>query len=315
MSSNLAISVKGLNKAYGTNQVLTGIDIEVPHGTIFALLGPNGAGKTTAVRIMTTLLLGDAGEVLINNVNVAENPDAVRSMIGLAGQNASVDEKLTGLANLEMIARLYHLSPADANSRAKDLIEQFELTDAANRPAKTYSGGMRRRLDLAASLIASPDVLFLDEPTTGLDPHSRNAMWEIIKKLVADGTTVLLTTQYLEEADVLADDIAVINHGKVIARGTAAELKRSLGGDRLHLTLGSTEQATKASSLLKSYKPRMSTEAPELTIEIKKGFAQLAEIIALLAKEGVEVNHATLHEPTLDDVFLSLTGHKAEITA
>lgn len=314
MSTPPAISAKGLYKAYGDHQVLTDINISVPKGSVFALLGPNGAGKTTTVRIMTTLLEADKGTVMIDGINVNEDPDTVRSIIGLTGQNAAVDEKLTGLANLEMIGSLYHLSKKDAKARAAELIEQFELTEAGNRPAKTYSGGMRRRLDLAASLIVSPPVLFLDEPTTGLDPHSRNTMWDILKDLVAKGTTLLLTTQYLEEADQLADEIAVIDQGKVIARGTAAELKRSLGGDRLTLSFKTEADLTKATTLLKSSKPMVVTDSLEMTIEIKKGFEQLAEIVAMLQKEKVGVAHTSLHEPTLDDVFLTLTGHAAEAT-
>lgn len=312
MPDTPAIAISGLKKSFGETEVLKNIDITVPKGTVFALLGPNGAGKTTAVRIMTTLLQSDGGTVLIDGVNVAEDPDAIRSMIGLTGQNAAVDEKLTGLANLEMIGRLYHLSPASAKARAKELIGQFDLVDAAHRPAKTYSGGMRRRLDLAASLIAEPPIIFLDEPTTGLDPISRTAMWGIIKDLVKGGTTVLLTTQYLEEADQLADQIAVINHGEVIAHGTAAELKRSLGGDRLELQFPDAATAEKAATLLKSAKPHYNAETHTLSLELKKGFAQLAEVVTLLQKENVTPEHTVLHQPTLDDVFLTLTGKKSE---
>ncbi|HSI20689.1 MAG TPA: ATP-binding cassette domain-containing protein [Verrucomicrobiae bacterium] len=314
-TSTTAISVEGLTKAFGENKVLTDINFSVERGSVFALLGPNGAGKTTAVRIMTTLLQADSGKVVIDGVTVSENPDAIRSMIGLTGQNAAVDEKLTGLANLQMIGKLYHLSTADANLRAQELIEQFELVDAANRPAKTYSGGMRRRLDLAASLIVSPPILFLDEPTTGLDPHSRNTMWNIIRELVSKGTTLLLTTQYLEEADQLADHIAVIDHGTVIAQGTATELKRSLGGDRLEVAFATPEDLEKAMKALKKYSPLAKPEQCELTVEVKKGFDQLAEVIAALKAEGIKVERTTLHEPTLDDVFLTLTGHKTEIAA
>lgn len=312
MSSEIAISARGLNKAYGDNQVLTGIDITVPRGTIFALLGPNGAGKTTAVRIMTTLLQSDGGSVKINGVDLSEDPDAIRSMIGLTGQNAAVDEKLTGLANLEMIGQLYHLSKQEAKARARELLEQFDLVEAGNRAAKTYSGGMRRRLDLAASLIAKPPILFLDEPTTGLDPRSRNAMWDIIRDLVKDGATLLLTTQYLEEADQLADEIAVLNHGKIIAHGTAAELKRSLGGDRLELSFKKEADLAKATEVLKKYKPHANSEDLTLGLELKKGFDQLAEITTLLQKEKVAIEHTSLHQPTLDDVFLTLTGEQSE---
>jgi ABC-2 type transport system ATP-binding protein len=315
MSQPPAISIQGLSKAFGDNQVLTDINIEVPKGSVFALLGPNGAGKTTIVRILTTLLKADAGTVEINGVNVADHPDAIRSMIGLTGQNAAVDEKLTGLANLEMIGRLYHLSATDATQRAKELINQFDLADAANRPAKTYSGGMRRRLDLAASLIASPPILFLDEPTTGLDPTSRNNMWDIIKDLVAGGTTLLLTTQYLDEADQLADDIAVINHGKVIAQGTAKKLKSSLGGDRLELTFATEKELAVAEKALTTYAPHIKTDSLELIIDIKGGFDTLADIIALIKKSGLAVEQTALHQPTLDDVFLTLTGAESAPTA
>jgi ABC-2 type transport system ATP-binding protein len=315
MPETHAISIKNLSKSFGDNKVLTDITFSVPKGTVFALLGPNGAGKTTIVRILTTLLKSDNGTVEINGVNVNEDPDAIRSMIGLTGQNAAVDEKLTGLANLEMIGQLYHISKADAKRRAQELIEQFDLVGAANRPAKTYSGGMRRRLDLAASLITSPPILFLDEPTTGLDPLSRSNMWQIIKDLVANGTTLLLTTQYLEEADQLANEIALINHGKVIAQGTAAELKRSLGGDRLGFTFENEDDKKKASDILKKYKPYTNPENNELTIEVKGGFDELAEIIALLKHEKATIAHSSLHQPTLDDVFISLTGAKTEATA
>ncbi len=311
MPDSPALSIAHLNKSFGDNHVLTDITFDVPKGTVFALLGPNGAGKTTIVRILTTLLKADAGTVLVNGVNVAEDPDAIRSMIGLTGQNAAVDEKLTGLANLEMIGKLYHISSADAKRRAKELIEQFDLVEAANRPAKTYSGGMRRRLDLAASLITSPPILFLDEPTTGLDPLSRSNMWQIIKDLVASGTTLLLTTQYLEEADQLADEIAVINHGKVIAQGTAAQLKRSLGGDRFGIVLDESCDAAETMKLLKKYKPYTNPENGELTIEVKGGFKELAEIVTMLEKAKVKIAHASLHQPTLDDVFITLTGEKS----
>lgn len=314
MNTNLSISVKNLSKSYGTQLVLHNISFEVPKGTVFALLGPNGAGKTTAVRIMTTLLKADAGEVLINGIDVAKHPDQVQGMIGLTGQNAAVDEKLTGLANLEMMGRLYHLSATEASLRAKDLIEQFELADAAKRPVKTYSGGMRRRLDLAASLIVSPPLLFLDEPTTGLDPHSRNNMWAIIKGLVAQGTTLLLTTQYLEEADQLADTIAVINHGDIIAQGTAKELKQSLGGERLEVTFTKKADVTAVQKLLRDWQPHVKADSLTVVIEITKGFGQLAEVIDRLKSSAVPIAHTALHEPTLDDVFLTLTGHEAEVT-
>lgn len=307
-----AISIKNLSKSFGDNLVLDNISFEVPTGSVFALLGPNGAGKTTIVRILTTLLKADSGTVLVNKINVAEHPDQVRSVIGLTGQNAAIDEKLTGLANLQMIGELYHISKEAARQRSHELIEQFGLVEAANRPAKTYSGGMRRRLDLAASLITSPPILFLDEPTTGLDPLSRSNMWQIIKDLVAGGTTLLLTTQYLEEADQLADEIAVINHGKLIAQGTAAKLKRSLGGDRFGLTIPKEAMRQKASQLLKQYKPYTNPSTGELTLELTNGFAELAEVVAMLKQEKLEITHASLHQPTLDDVFITLTGEQSE---
>jgi ABC-2 type transport system ATP-binding protein len=307
--SSPAISVKNLTKSYGPKSVLEGISFEVQKGTVFALLGPNGAGKTTAVRIMTTLLKADSGDISVAGFDVANDADEVRSVIGLTGQNASVDDKLTGIANLEMIGNLYHLPSASAKARAKELIEQFDLVEAANRAVKTYSGGMRRRLDLAASLIAKPDILFLDEPTTGLDPRSRNTMWEIIRKLVAEGTTLLLTTQYLEEADQLADEIAVINNGKVIAHGTAAELKRSLGSDRLKLVFADANIAEKAATTLKKFSPAHT--ASTLGIELKDGFGQLRSIVDALDAAKLAPIHTLITEPTLDDVFLTLTGEQA----
>ncbi|HEX8390104.1 MAG TPA: ATP-binding cassette domain-containing protein, partial [Candidatus Saccharimonadales bacterium] len=250
MSSQPAITVKNLKKAYGKNNVLRGINLTVPTGTMLALLGPNGAGKTTTVRIMSTLLGLDGGSVTIQGHDVASDPDAVRRVIGLTGQSAAVDELLTGRENLVMMGRLYRLTKDSAKARAEELLNDFDLVDAADRPLKTYSGGMRRRLDLAVSLIATPPVIFLDEPTTGLDPRSRLAMWDIITKLKEAGTTILLTTQYLEEADQLADRIVVIDGGKVIAEGTAKELKRKIGNDRLELTFKDTRTYTAAEKML-----------------------------------------------------------------
>lgn len=301
-----AIEVSGLTKRFKENEVLTGINLSVPKGTIFALLGPNGAGKTTLVRILTTLLLSDGGTATVNGINVSEDPDAVRSTIGLVGQNAAVDEKLSGIANLQMIGELYHLSAADAKRRAHELIEQFDLVDAAKRPVKTYSGGMRRRLDLAASIIVTPPVLFLDEPTTGLDPRSRTSMWSVIRDIVAGGSTLFLTTQYLEEADQLADQIAVLDHGTIIAQGTASQLKQSLGSSRLVLTYKKEADAAKAAELLSDAK--VGADKLSVTVELRKGFSQLADATQQLKTAKLMPEDVQVHEPTLDDVFLSLTG-------
>ncbi len=302
----IAIEVQSLTKRFKETEVLTGINLSVEKGTIFALLGPNGAGKTTLVRILTTLLLSDSGTATVNGINVAEDPDAVRSTIGLVGQNAAVDEKLSGIDNLRMIGELYHLSSADAKRRAQELIEQFDLVDAAKRPVKTYSGGMRRRLDLAASIIVTPPVLFLDEPTTGLDPRSRTAMWSVIRDIVAGGSTLFLTTQYLEEADQLADQIAVLNHGKIIAQGTASQLKQSIGSSRLVLTYKREAEAKKAVTILKD--ASLGSDGLTVTVELRKGFSQLTEATKQLSEAKLSPDDVTVHEPTLDDVFLSLTG-------
>lgn len=312
MNENLAISAKKVQKSYGSNHVLKGIDLEVAKGSIFALLGPNGAGKTTMVRILATLLKFDGGKATVGGFDVETEADKIRGVIGLTGQYAAVDDKLTGTVNLEMIGRLYHLSKKDAKSRAKELIERFELTEAANRPAKTYSGGMRRRLDLAASLIVTPPIVFLDEPTTGLDPHSRITMWKIIRELVEEGTTILLTTQYLEEADQLADKIAVIDHGVVIAEGTAAELKSKIGGERLDLVLASTKDFEAAEKMLGNA-IILKNEA-EKTISLSLGdVTELTKTLTQLNENKIKLESFATHHPTLDDVFLQLTGHGAEI--
>lgn len=303
-----AIVVKDLKKSYGKLEVLKGVDFRVKKGTILALLGPNGAGKTTTVRILSTLLRPDGGTATISGYSVADEPEKVRSVIGLTGQSAAVDELLTGSENLVMMGRLYRLTPESARARAQELLQEFDLVDAANRPAKTYSGGMRRRLDLAVSLIATPPVIFLDEPTTGLDPRSRIAMWEIIKKLVADGTTILLTTQYLEEADQLANRIVVIDNGVVIAEGTAAELKKRIGNDRLEVTFQDAKTLSRAVKLLGDEVLDTDKEEFSLTVGIKDPSAGVRRILDRLEAHKIAVASLAIHKPTLDDVFLSVTG-------
>lgn len=305
-----AIVLEGLTKSFKHGKVLDGLNLTVKRGTMLALLGPNGAGKTTTVRILSTLLKPDGGKVLVNGIDVAEDPHAVRSMIGLTGQYAAVDELLTGYENLQMMGRLYHLSPADAERRAKELLEQFDLVEAAGRQVKTYSGGMRRRLDLAASIIATPPVLYLDEPTTGLDPRSRLAMWQIIKKLVAADVTILLTTQYLDEADQLADRIAVLDGGKIIAEGTADELKQQVGKERLVLTIENGLE--KAAEILASESLLVDTEAKTVSVAIDQGVNEIKQVLDRLEAAQVKIDGLSLQKPTLDDVFMKLTGHHAE---
>jgi ABC-2 type transport system ATP-binding protein len=313
MSGNYAIEAKNLKKSYDDNQVLKGINLKVERGTMLALLGPNGAGKTTTVRILSTLLGFDSGKVTVEGFDVKEESDEVRSVIGLTGQSAAVDELLTGRENLIMMARLYRLTKKSAKERAEELLEEFDLVKAADRPAKTYSGGMRRRLDLAVSLIATPPVIFLDEPTTGLDPRSRLTMWGIIKGLVDGGATILLTTQYLEEADQLADQIVVIDGGKVIAQGTAAELKNKVGKDRLELTLTSNKSFKSAVKLLG--KNVVASDEKELTISILLANTNkdVRKTLDVLEKNDISTSSIEIHKPTLDDVFLSLTGKKKEV--
>jgi len=309
------IVAEGLSKRYGEIRALDGLDLEVAEGTVLGLLGPNGAGKTTAVRVFTTLLRPDSGRATVAGLDVVREAAALRRIIGLSGQYAAVDENLTGFENLDMVGRLYHLGRRTSRSRARDLLDQFALAEAADRPVKTYSGGMRRRLDLAASLVAEPQVLFLDEPTTGLDPRGRLGMWEVIAGLVRGGTTLLLTTQYLEEADRLADSIAVIDHGKVIARGTADELKTQVGGDRLELAVGHVDELAKAADTLRavgSGEPAVDEGARRLTVPISDGAGVLVGALRRLDAEGVEVLDVGIRRPTLDDVFLALTGRAAE---
>ncbi len=316
-----AVKAVGLKKRYGETEALKGVDIAVRTGTVLGMLGPNGAGKTTAVRILTTLLKPDAGEVEVAGVDVLRHPDKARSVIGLSGQYAAVDEILTGRENLMMFGQLYRLPRKIAAQRATELLDQFGLSDAGDRMLKTYSGGMRRRLDLAASLIVAPPVLVLDEPTTGLDPRSRADMWKVIENLVADGTTVLLTTQYLEEADRLAHEIMVIDHGLVIAKGTADELKTQLGGERLDISVSDDTDlvAAEASLLRLSEKWGMTdadvlvdSAARRLTVPYPAGASGLAVAVRGLDDEGLNLTDFSLRRPTLDDVFLQLTGHAAE---
>lgn len=313
MSKDDAVHAEGLVKTFGDVRALDGLDLVVPRGQVVGLLGPNGSGKTTTVRILSTLLSATKGVAYVNGFNVAKQADEVRHSIGLTGQYAAVDEFLTGRENLRMFGDLYHLTPQYVKNRSEELLSWFDLTDAADRPAKTYSGGMRRRLDLASSLIAKPSILFLDEPTTGLDPRSRLGLWGVIESLVAEGTTVLLTTQYLEEADKLANDIVVIDHGRVIAHGTAEELKDQIGGDRLEITVTHPSQVAAAQAALTQVFGGESL-ITESTISgpVSGGSRILVDAIRLLDSAGVEIADIALRRPTLDDVFLALTGHGAE---
>ncbi|GGR54385.1 MULTISPECIES: ATP-binding cassette domain-containing protein [Streptomyces] len=310
-----AIYAEGLVKTFGDVRALDGVDLDVPEGTVLGLLGPNGAGKTTTVRCLTTLLRPDSGKAVVAGVDVLRHPDAVRRSIGLSGQFAAVDEYLTGRENLQMVGQLYQMRAKAAKARAAELLEQFHLADAADRPAKTYSGGMRRRLDLAAALVVSPPVMFMDEPTTGLDPRNRQQLWEVIKQLVSGGTTLLLTTQYLEEADHLAHDIAVVDHGRVIAQGTSDQLKARTGGERVEVVVQDRERIATAAEVLRNLGKGETTveeHTRRLTVPVSGGAKLLAEIIRELDTRGIGIDDIGLRRPTLDDVFLSLTGHAAE---
>jgi len=310
-----AVRARGLVKHYGEVKALDGIDVTVPTGSVLGLLGPNGAGKTTAIRILTTLLTPDFGTAEVAGIDVLKDPREVRRNIGLSGQYAAVDEYLTGFENLDMIGRLYHLGRKVSRERARELLAQFRLEDAGDRMAKTYSGGMRRRLDLAGALVADPPVLFLDEPTSGLDPRSRTDMWEVIQALVAGGTSLLLTTQYLEEADMLANNIVVIDHGKVIAEGTADQLKSQVGGERLEITVDDGSQLAAARQLLEPLgvgKATVDDHRRSLLMPVSGGAAVLTDALRRLDAAHIVLDDVGLRRPTLEDVFLSLTGHPTE---
>jgi ABC-2 type transport system ATP-binding protein len=310
------ILVEEITKRFGKVEALRGVDLQVPPGTVLGLLGPNGAGKTTTVRILTTLLSPDQGKASVAGFDVVRDAERLRHVIGLAGQNAAIDENLTGLENLEMVGRLYHVPAAEARERGRAILERFELSDAADRTAKTYSGGMRRRLDLGASLVGRPKILFLDEPTTGLDPRSRLEMWDIIRELKQEGTTLLLTTQYLDEADRLADKIAVIDTGRVIAEGTSDELKARVGGEMLAIRVADRTTVGQAAGAVMALGPGGGTidnNAGEINLPVgTDGTAILTEAVRRLDTEGVRLADIALRRPTLDDVFLALTGHGAE---
>lgn len=304
-----AITVKNLHKSYGKLKVLKGVSFDVPAGSIVALLGPNGAGKTTTVRILSTLLSPDKGLATVNGYDVVLDSSDVHSSIGLTGQYAAVDGYLSGEENLLLMGRLYRMGRKQTQARATELLKEFDLVEAASRPVKTYSGGMKRRIDLAMSLIASPPVIFLDEPTTGLDPRSRMTMWETIKRLAKSGTTILLTTQYMEEADQLADNIIVIDGGKVIAEGTSDQLKAKVAADRLEVTISSKSSFEKAKAAISTKSLQADEDRRILSVASRGGIGTLKKVLADLEDAGVQVDNVLLHRPTLDDVFLTLTGH------
>jgi ABC-2 type transport system ATP-binding protein len=316
MSMTDMIVTSGLVKRYGKVVALDGLDLAVPKGTVLGLLGPNGAGKTTAVRILTTLLPADDGTAVVAGIDVRRDPAKVRERIGLSGQTAAVDEHLTGFENLDMVGRLYHLGRQRSRARARELLDRFDLDEAANRPAKTYSGGMRRRLDLAAALVAEPEVLFLDEPTTGLDPRSRAMMWDTIQQLARGGSTVLLTTQYMEEADRLADDIVVIDRGRKIAQGTPDSLKAQVGGERIEVVVETSEELPAAQAVLVDMcggeGVQVDQQTRRLTAAVTGGVAVLKTTLQRLGEREIKAVDIGLRRPSLDDVFLSLTGHVAE---
>jgi ABC-2 type transport system ATP-binding protein len=312
---NSTVEATGLAKYYKEVKALDGLDLFVPEGTILGLLGPNGAGKTTAVNILTTLISPDRGQATVAGADVIAHPAEVRKRVGLSGQFAAVDENLTGFENLDMIGRLYRLGRNNARIRARELLDRFDLVEAADRPVKTYSGGMRRRLDLAGAIVAEPPVLFLDEPTTGLDPRSRTDVWTVIRDLVGKGTTVLLTTQYLEEADQLADDIVVIDHGKEIAHGTADELKSMIGGERIEVTVTSPEQVAEAQAILSRFaagEVQVNERSRTLVAPIAGGTSVFRQALNAIDDAGIRVYDVGMRRPTLDDVFLSITGQAAE---
>jgi ABC-2 type transport system ATP-binding protein len=312
VSSENAIVVKGLRKSFKQLTVLDDVNFVIKKGTVLALLGPNGAGKTTTIRILSTLLLPDSGQVLINGFDVVKEAYKVRSLIGLTGQYAALDEYLTGKENLHMIGRLYRLSYPDINRRSQELLELFDLVEASGRTVKTYSGGMHRRLDLAVSLIASPPIIFLDEPTTGLDPRSRLIMWDIIEQLVSTGTTILLTTQDMDEADHLADRIVVINGGKIIAEGTSDELKQRVGSERLEITVAKESNFEKAKKVVEEDSLHSDSKMRTLSLVTKGGMHQLKQVLSRLDEAGIDVENVSFRSPTLDDVFLTVTGRTTE---